>query len=146
MGDVLHFPVQQAMPSRVAEEKLGQFVIFSYPVVRDCSIEEWARDWLMGKPVLLGWEATRNGIAHGFRNDKVRHIISDVYISKGKNGLRRPVVKIGCSRSRYPIFNWQSDDSIKRVPVILLSVDQEKYFRMCQRCRKNGRKIISGSR
>ena len=145
MGDVLHFPVQQAMPNRVAEEKLGKPVIFGYPVLNDCSVEEWARDWLVGKFVLLGWEATRNGIIHGFRNDRAKHVISDVRITIVKDAIKRPFVKLNCSRSMYPIFNWRSPDIAKRTPVVLLSIEQEQYFRLCQKCDSHGRKSLSHS-
>ena len=140
-GNVLKFPVDKVMPTRVAEEKLKHLRMFSYPMGQGEFVrtkqqsEQWLKNWMLDKFVLLGWECVRQGIVKSFKNGRVKHIVADVSNVNGEKGTR-PRVTLLCSDSSHPIFNWQSKSKLATgvSPVSILSLDQSDYFRTCERC------------
>jgi len=128
---VIHFPVSKRMPLRVAEEKLGPMTMFKSPdeARLGCNVEEWVENWISTKSVLLGWEAVKEGLAKSFKGGRVRHLVSKVEFYGG-----RPVVETACGVELHPVFNWESDEPVKDVPVIILGMDQTSYFRVCKHC------------
>lgn len=143
LAKVIRFPVEARIPARIAEEKLGAITIYgrSHP--------EWDRvggkklgfvgAWLEKKSVLFGWETVREGLVHSFKGGRVRHILSAVDVDGYKDG-RRPRVELCCGYGFVPVWNWNcesvSDLVVDEPPAVLLSIDQEKYFRLCKNCEK----------
>jgi len=123
------------MPKRVAEQRLGNVIVYKYPDFSKIDGEpmDWLDTWLSKKSVLLGWEPVKEGIVKSFKSGRVRHLVSRVALVNPDNN-QRPRVEVCCSLNLYPVFNWQSDVTISSVPVVLLGMDQTSYFRVCKRC------------
>lgn len=128
--NVIHFPVAKRMPTRVAEEKIGKIVVFRDPGLWDENgSESQFEDWLKKRTVLFGWESVKEGIVKSFKGGRVRHLIVDV-----ENRKSGPRVELACGFDFHPVFNWTPVETPKNVPVILLTVEQESYFRVCKKC------------
>jgi hypothetical protein len=132
---VYHFPVDKRMPTRVAEEKLGSVTGYKYPGIERPAIDswEWLESWLSKKYVLLGWDAVKEGLVHSFKGGRVKHIVKRV-VPVDVDAGERPRVETACSMHDYPIFNWKNEEPLDKVPAVLLSGEQQKYFRLCKRC------------
>ena len=132
---IYHFPVDKQMPTRIAEEKLGAVVGYTYPAESKITIDlwSWTQKWLSKKTVLIGWDAVKEGLVHSFKAGRVKHLVKHVIPVDTESG-ERPRVETVCSLHDYPVFNWQTDEPLSKVPVVLLSSEQEKYFRLCKRC------------
>jgi len=132
---VIHFPVADRMPTRVAEQRLGSIVAYKYPDFLKLGVNpmDWLDKWMKGKSVLFGWEPVNEGIVKSFKDGRVRHLVSRVSpVDPSKN--QRPKIEICCSLNSYPVFNWVSQVGVSSVPVVLLGLDQTSYFRVCKRC------------
>ena len=128
--NVIFFPVSKRMPSRIAEEKIGNIVIFKYmPTLEGSEKFEWLEKWITKKFVLLGWESVKEGLVKSFKSGKVKHLVSDVVDVNG-----RPEVELECGMEMHPVFNWSSEAKVKKTPVVLLTIDQQSYFRVCKNC------------
>lgn len=123
------------MPKRIAEEKIGNIVMYKYPDfdLIDCTPREWISKWLSRKFVLLGWDSVKEGIVNSFKLGRVKHSISNVSLSHSGT-IDRPSVEISCGLDMHPVFNWACSMSVKRLPVVVLGIDQESYFRVCKKC------------
>lgn len=132
--NVVFFPVSKRMSSRVAEEKIGKIVIFRYlSMLEGTERLDWLENWIVKKSVLLGWESVKEGIVKSFKSGKVRHIVNDVVDVDG-----RPEVELKCGVELHQVFNWTCDKKVTRTPVVLLTIGQESYFRVCKNCLKQG--------
>jgi hypothetical protein len=137
--NVLHFPVDRVMSQRIAEEKLGSIVMYRYPPGKGDAAQEWLNGWMRKKTVLVGWECMREGIARSFKNGRVRHIVSAVnQVDTGRG--RRPSIGVLCSNQSHHVFNWCCEEGTFGIPVVVLSLDQQDYFRPCKRCEAIQRK------
>jgi hypothetical protein len=134
VAEIIHFPVQKRMPVRVAEERLGRIVVYRYPSIFDTDIERqrYLDGWLGKKAVLLGWGAVKEGIVRSFKSGRVCHLVSRVAMVD--NEEVRPRVEISCGLDSFPVWNWFSGEEVKTTPVVVLSLDQIPYFRVCDRC------------
>jgi len=144
-AQIIHFPLDKRMPTRIAEERLGSVMMYRYPDPMRINVDpqEWLRKWLAKKYVLLGWEAVKEGIVKSFKDGRVRHIVSRVS-RVNTDADERPKVELACSLDLYPVFNWECEDPVKSVPVVVLSIDQTSYFRVCQRCLLRESKCLKG--
>lgn len=133
---VIRFPVQERMPTRIAEEKVGSIVLFRFPP-EVASINEWAKTWFVDKFVLIGWSSLNQGLLSGFRDGRAKHKVESVRIRRG-----RPFVEVACLLQEFPVWNWEAKKREIFPPAILLSESQQRYFRVCQRC-ENGQSIVS---
>ncbi len=140
---VVRFPVEQAMSTRVAEEKMGGIRMYRYPEREPRDPEEWLKVMFSNRSVLLGWESVKEGIVKGFKKGKVMHLVTGIKASDALDE-RRPIVEVACKLNTYPVWNWRAEDSVTRVPVILLSPEQAPYFKLCQRCENRIKKMLRG--
>lgn len=130
---IIHFPVDKRMPTRVAEEKLGNVVIYRYPPVEKMNLtrQEWLQKWMLKRSVLYGWQSVKEGLVRSFKTGRVRHLVERVVANADD---ARPRLELCCGMDTYPVFNWQSNEAVSVTPVIILSIEQTSYFRICERC------------
>jgi hypothetical protein len=136
--NLIHFPVERVMGTRVAEAKLGNMRQYGYPDFLKLGVEpfDWLSDFLAGKnprSVLYGFHSIKEGVVKCFRSGHVRHLISRVPLIDIDLG-ERPKVEILCSLNQYFVFNWVAEQKLKNNPVVLLTPEQTDYFRLCERC------------
>jgi len=131
-AQILYFPVHERMASRDAEERLGGIVRFRYPLteVSQMDRELWFSGWALKKRILIGWSVVNDGLVKAFKGGRVAHLLNNVSVK----GDGRPRLEVCCSMQLYPVFNWESFDGIEGIPAVILSANQEKYFRVCQKC------------
>lgn len=144
IGTVSRFPVEDRMPTRVAEEKLGGIVTFQYPSIRAVILNEevWLEEFLLQRSVLMGWDAVKRGIVKSFKGGRVRHLISRVRPTKKG---RHPSVDLFCSLDVRMIFNWKAGSETIKAPVVLLSSDQTQYFKLCERCAARVERVLKNA-
>jgi len=135
-AQIIQFPTSKRMPTRIAEERLGNLIMYRYPSQEQIGedVFEWLERRLLDRWVVRGWEPVREGIVKAFKSGHVRHLISRVVL-KDPLVEGRPYVETCCSLDLYPVFNWNVRGTlVKREPVTVLSMDQSSYFRPCKRC------------
>jgi hypothetical protein len=135
IDNVIRFPIEKRIGKIRAEKEIGEIKQFCYPEFRGERLMEWTENFLLNKLVLYGWTSINSGLASCFKNGHVVHRVDKVYVQ----GMTvAPRVSLACGFNHIQVANWAAKTMKSQTPVVLLTRDQAKYFRLCQKCYSSG--------